>query len=373
MLSLKESSSRFSIPFKNPLFSFNIEQECRTNYSSRSFPYLVVLLTFFLSPTSFETQSQKPMKVLIILISLAFLFLQSCSNAPEGKNESNDENASLSIRTLNIALKPNKNIQAQRVDEKSLGQALEKVIGIPVNISTPNNKTIIEAGLANKTIDVGYVSSSDAISFADNEVAEVLVAGQHESVDAQGNKYKGPYYFSVWLTLKDRPYKSIADLKGKKIAFSSRTSTSGYLIPCWDLIKKGIIPEGGSLKDFFGENNIFFGTGYVSAVEQVLEGKAEAAAVSYYVYEKDKHLERVQREKLKVIQRQGPVASHTFCARMSLNSSDRNIIKDALIQIVEDEPELSQSLFGGTLTSVNASEHLKAPRNAKLKVSTLKD
>ena len=261
------------------------------------------------------------MKVLIILISLAFLFLQSCSNAPEGRNESNDENASLSIRTLNIALKPNKNIQAQRVDEKSLGQALEKVIGIPVNISTPNNKTIIEAGLANKTIDVGYVSSSDAISFADNEVAEVLVAGQHESVDAQGNKYKGPYYFSVWLTLKDRPYKSIADLKGKKIAFSSRTSTSGYLIPCWDLIKKGIIPEGGSLKDFFGENNIFFGTGYVSAVEQVLEGKAEAAAVSYYVYEKDKHLERVQREKLKVIQRQGPVASHTFCARMSLNSS----------------------------------------------------
>ena len=313
------------------------------------------------------------MKVLIILISLAFLFLQSCSNAPEGRNESNDENASLSIRTLNIALKPNKNVQAQRVDEKSLGQAFEKLIEFPVNISIPNNKTIIEAGLANKTIDVGYVSSSDAISFADNEVAEVLVAGQHESVDAQGNKYKGPYYFSVWLTLKDRPYKSIADLKGKKIAFSSRTSTSGYLIPCWDLIKKGIIPEGGSLKDFFGENNIFFGTGYVSAVEQVLEGKAEAAAVSYYVYEKDKHLERVQREKLKVIQRQGPVASHTFCARMSLNSSDRNIIKDALIQIVEDEPELSQSLFGGTLTSVNASEHLKAPRDAKLKVSTLKD
>ena len=95
--------------------------------------------------------------------------------------------------------------------------------------------------------------------------------------------------------------------------------------------------------------------------------------MSYYVYEKDKHLELVQRDKLKVIQRQGPVASHTFCARMSLNSNDRNIIKEALLQIVEDEPELSQSLFGGTLTSVNASEHLKAPRDAKLKVSTLKD
>ena len=58
---------------------------------------------------------------------------------------------------------------------------------------------------------------------------------------------------------------------------------------------------------------------------------------------------------------------------MSLSAKDRSIIKDALIQIVEDEPELSQSLFGGTLTSVNASEHLKAPRQAQLKVSTLKD
>ena len=82
--------------------------------------------------------------------------------------------------------------------------------------------------------------------------------------------------------------------------------------------QKGLIPEGGSLKNFFGENNIFYGNGYVTAVEQVLEGKAEAAAVSYYVYEKDKHLTIEQRKKLKIIQRQGPVASHTFCARMSL-------------------------------------------------------
>ena len=211
------------------------------------------------------------MKSLISSYIVISCFLQSCSNSSDNQNVNSDLNTSLSIESLNIALKPNKNVQAQRLDEQSLGNALNKILGIPVNISTPSNKTIIEAGLANNTIDVGYVSSSDAISFADNDVAEVLVAGQHESVDPEGNKYKGPYYFSVWLSLKDRPYKSIADLKGKKIAFSSRTSTSGYLVPCWDLIKKGIIPEGSSLQDFFGKKNIFYGTGYVSAVEQVLE------------------------------------------------------------------------------------------------------
>jgi len=309
------------------------------------------------------------MKLKSFLSLLVLFIFQSCTESSQVE----DSNSSLSINSVNIALKPNKNIQAQREDENTLGEALSNRIGIPVKISTPTNKSIIEAGLANKTIDIGYVSSSDAISFADNDVAEVLLAGQHKSVDPQGTPYQGAYYYSVWLSLKDRPYENISDLQGKPIAFSSRTSTSGYLVPCWDLIKKGLIQEGGSIEEFFGKGNVFYGSGYVSAVEQVLTGKAEAAAVSYYVFEKDKHLTLDQRSKLKVIQRQGPVASHTFCVRQSLPSKDRELIKDALLKIVEDEPALSQSLFGGTLVRVDPIEHLKAPREAKNKVSSLKD
>lgn len=315
------------------------------------------------------------MKQNLISLLAVFFILQSCSKSPteDTSTSGKDEHGSLSVNSISIALKPNKNIQAQREDEKTLGDALSKRLGIPVKITTPTNKSIIEAGLANKTIDIGYVSSSDAISFADNEVAEVLLAGQHESQDPDGKAYEGPYYYSVWLSLKDRPYQGIADLKGKPIAFASRTSTSGYLVPCWDLIKKRLIPQGGSIEDFFGEGNVFYGSGYVSAVEQVLTGKAEAAAVSYYVYEKDKHLNSEQRGKLKVIQRQGPVASHTFCARNSLPPQDRELIKDALLGIVEEEAELSQSLFGGTLVPVDSTQHLTAPREAKKMVSTLSE
>jgi len=310
-----------------------------------------------------------------LFLSIVVLFsLQACTESTkEGDGNSEDNTSPLSVSTINIALKPNKNVQAQREDENTLGEALSKRIGIPVKISTPTNKSIIEAGLANKTIDIGYVSSSDAISFADNEVADVLLAGLHSSTNPEGKPYRGAYYYSVWLCLKERPYQDISDLKGKPIAFSSRTSTSGYLIPCWDLMKKGLLPQGGSIEKFFGKGNVYYGSGYVSAVEQVLTGKAEAAAVSYYVFEKDKHLTVEQRSRLKVIQRQGPVASHTFCVRKSLPSQDRQLIQDALLGIVEEEPQLSQSLFGGTLVGVNSVEHLQAPREAKSQVSTLKD
>ena len=94
---------------------------------------------------------------------------------------------------------------------KNFGEELTRRLNT-VKITTPASKAIIEAGLANKTIDLGYVSS-DAISFADNDVAEVLAAGQHESIDVDGNPYKGAYYYSVWLSLKDKPYAQISDLK----------------------------------------------------------------------------------------------------------------------------------------------------------------
>ena len=302
-----------------------------------------------------------------------FLLLTCCSDDHEKMDSSLDNKYSFSVKSINIALKPNKNVQAQREDELKLGEAISKRIGIPVNISTPSNKSIIEAGLANKTIDIGYVSSTDAISFADNEVAEILLAGEHESYDPKGKPYKDAHYYSVWLSLKEKPYASISDLKSKPVAFASRTSTSGYLIPCWDLIKRNLISENVSLADFFGEKNIFYGTGYVSAVEQVLEGKCEAAAVSYYVYEKDKHLTKEQRDKLKIIQRQGPVASHTFCVRNSLPQNDRDVIKNILLEIVKDEPSLSHSLFGGTLVEVDPIAHLNAPREAMKQVAKLSD
>ena len=131
-------------------------------------------------------------KITPILAGTTLLFQACTQPAGNGSNsqDSSESKSEFSVKEFQIALKPNKNIQGQREDEKLLGEELTKRLGIPVKIITPANKTIIEAGLANKTLDIGYVSSKDAISFADNDVAEVLVAGQHESTDPDGKPYK---------------------------------------------------------------------------------------------------------------------------------------------------------------------------------------
>ena len=51
----------------------------------------------------------------------------------------------------------------------------------------------------------------------------------------------------------------------------------------------------------------------------------------------------------------------------------QDLLKKTLISISQEEPDLSQSLFGGTLIGVDPVEHLKAPREAKSMVSTLEN
>jgi len=152
----------------------------------------------------------------------------------------------------------------------------------------------------------------------------------------------------------------VEDLKGKPVAFASRSSTSGYLIPLVDLQKRGLIENSRGLEDFFGVGNVWYGTGYVSAVERVLTGEAEAAAVSYYVLDKDKHLSAEQRASLRMLQKQGPVPTHVLAVSSRLTEADRKVLLKAALALNEPaDTELRDRVFTSKLVEVDESVHLE--------------
>ncbi|MGB6162714.1 MAG: phosphate/phosphite/phosphonate ABC transporter substrate-binding protein [Pseudonocardiaceae bacterium] len=56
-------------------------------------------------------------------------------------------------------------------------------------------------------------------------------------------KVQHPEYHSSGITAADSPIKTIGDFRGKRICFSDRYSTSGYLYPAAGLLAAGIQPE----------------------------------------------------------------------------------------------------------------------------------
>ncbi len=261
----------------------------------------------------------------------------------------------VSLEKVVVALKPDKDPDQMMQERKTLSDFLSKKLGKPVEVIVPLSSSVIIEGFANGTVDLGYLSATDMVAAQKRNAGEILLAGR---IDGQ-NSYK-----SYWLALKEKPYGKVEDLKGKRVAFASKTSTSGYLIPMWDLKQKGLLTEPKP-EAFFGEGNLFYGTGYVSAVERVLNGEAEAAAVSYYVLDKDKHLTVEQRAKLKKVAEQGPVPTHVIAVRSSIPAADREQLRQALESLNEGaNTELRDKVFTSELVEVNPAEHLQSIRGA---------
>lgn len=279
------------------------------------------------------------------LIAVLFLF---ASFAPEARAE-------LSLGKVVVALKPDKNPEQMLQERKTLSDFLSQQLGKPVEVIVPLSSSVINEGFANGTVDLGYLSATDMVVAQKSNVGQILLAGE---IDGKNS------YQSYWLSLKEKPYSKVEDLTGKPVAFASKTSTSGYLIPVYDLKRKGLLNEPNAEK-FFGEGNLFFGTGYVSAVERVLNGQAEAAAVSYYVLDKDKHLTVEQRAKLKKVTEQGPVPTHVIAVRSSISEADRTMLQKALLAMNEKgNEELRDKVFTSKLVEVNPEEHVRSIREA---------
>jgi phosphonate transport system substrate-binding protein len=255
-----------------------------------------------------------------------------------------------------IALKPDKDPDAMLAERKSLAEMLTAQLSQPVQVIVPLSGAVIVEGLANGTIDVAYLSATDMLNARRTGAASLLLAGEIEG---------RTWYRSYWVALKDKPYRSVRDLRGLPIAFSSRTSTSGYVIPLYDLHRQGLISDKGSAEEFFGPDHVWFGSGYVSAIERVLRGEAEAAAVSYYVLDQDKHLTVDQRAQLKKVAEQGPVPTHVLAVGRRVSAADRDRLRQALLALNQPEHDaLRERAFVSRLVEVDEAGHLRSLEEA---------
>jgi phosphonate transport system substrate-binding protein len=298
----------------------------------------------------------------IVFCYICLILLGACGSEIEPQMPEETKPGELSLKKLIIALKANKNPEEMLAEKHDLEKFLSAKLKRAVEVIIPTDSATVVESFRNGTLDLGYLSSTDAARNLDQKTASILL------VHLKNGK---PHYNSVWLSLKDKPYESITELKGKPVAFASRSSTSGFLIPTWDLSQKGIVGSDSSLTDYFSQT--IYGTGYVSAVEKVLSREVEAAAVSDYVFKGDnKYLSDAQKSKLKIIQEQGPVPAHTLCVRGTLSENDKKFLQQSFLEINQENPELRDRIFNGELVLVEENEHLRVTREALAVQKTLK-
>jgi phosphonate transport system substrate-binding protein len=248
--------------------------------------------------------------------------------------------------TLVIAVQPTQTPEQLSAQGKELEQELESQLGIDVALKFPTSYAGTIEALRFGHAQAAFMGAWPA-SLAQQQAGAEVVLAEVREVMVGADKKEAPHYYSYWVVLKDSPYQSLQDLKGKRVAFASQLSTSGFVAPLARLVELGLISaegaEGADPKEWFGE--VRFAGGYAQAWEALKAGQVDVALIAGDVPEK---LYREVQDATRVIETQGPIPSHAVVFAPSLQEPLRSRLIQALLSLnnPENQPLMRRFISG---------------------------
>jgi basic membrane protein A len=203
---------------------------------------------------------------------------------------------------------------------KRLDALLKSKYGIVTQSSVATSyAAAIEALCAGKADIVWLATLSYVLAHDKCDAVLALI-----SVRRGSSTYKGQI-----LVRADSGINSIADLKGKKFAFTDPASTSGYLYPLGLLKKNGVDPKDLAEAVFTGSHN--------AAALALYKGSVDAAATFVDVRDQlEKDFPDIK-EKTKVLATTDPIPNDTITFRKDLPASIQKKFKEAMLDLVKTE------------------------------------
>jgi len=251
-------------------------------------------------------------------------------------------------------------IPAERASEltpkaEKLANFLEQRMGMSVEVVVPTSYEPLMEGLRFQHIDAAFMDSGPAWLAYKTSGAEVVLA---ELKDGR------PFYYGEVFVRKDSDINSLEDLSGKRIAFTSWTGSSGFILPIGTMVNRGIINLVGddfvslerSLQNTF--DNYVVAGGYKQALTLLVEGKVDVAGGAHDAPER--FLDSKDRAKIKTLERLGKVPSHPIVVGTHVSEETKKKFIDAMLKLnLPENMHILKELYGvDGLVRTNTQDHL---------------
>jgi len=235
---------------------------------------------------------------------------------------------------LQVQLIPSRDAAYLDAQRMPLQQMLEAQLKRKVNVTVATDYNALIEGMAAGQIHVGLLSSFAYVQAADEGVAEVLLKSLRYDVDDNGKLLKDKPLVSGYkaqlVAGADSGIKSVKDLKGKKIAIASFTSTSGFIWPANLLVDNGLDPE----KDVTWMNV----GGHDNAISAVFNGQADAAFTfkdARTLFEKEAFYPDLMK-KVVLIANTSEIPNDTISVIPALDPKLKEAVRMAFINMMKD-------------------------------------
>ncbi|MGV0029303.1 phosphate/phosphite/phosphonate ABC transporter substrate-binding protein [Phormidesmis priestleyi] len=305
-------------------------------------------------------------------------FLSACSNT--GSNVATQPAAQSSPTAQPQAVSEQNALERLRIvfpartgttDVQNKANAIAKFLSnelkMPVEAIVADDTAAVEALKSNRA-EVAFLSSRPALK------AEKLAGAKLYLAEVRPDYSGGYTYRSVFvvrddseLQKKSNTKENLEQLKGKKMSFTSPTSGSGFIFPVGELVKQGLVPDRDRLDGFFGQ--VSYGGNYGGALQAVLRGQADVAAVSEYAL-KAPYVTEEESKRLRVLHEISGVPAHGVAIDDRVPEAMRGQIIAALQKL--NEPANNALLTGlynsNELVKVDHDTHLAPVKEALQKV-----
>jgi phosphonate transport system substrate-binding protein len=252
-------------------------------------------------------------------------------------------------KVLNLGVVTSEN-EADRITRyKPVLAYFESTLKVKVNWRTATDYAGIIEGVKAGKIEIARFGP------ASYSKAWLVTKGQVEPLVGELDKDGNFGYTSVVIVRKDSPYKTIADLKGKKFAFADPNSTSGHQAPRY------FLGEAGYDADKFFGSTAFSGS-HENSVIALLNGTFDAAA-TWKRSEEYSNMTRMEMKGMikpgqwRVIWESPLLPSSPWAMSTKLPADLREDVTEALMKMKDADPVAWKSLTDGKASGLRRVTH----------------
>ncbi|MBP6797032.1 MAG: phosphate/phosphite/phosphonate ABC transporter substrate-binding protein [Luteimonas sp.] len=154
-------------------------------------------------------------------------------------------------------------------------------------------------------------------------------------------------YHTVYFVRRDSPVRTLADLRGRSIAFQNRFSTSAYYVPAIELLEQGLAPEvllSPADRPAPGSVGYVFGRSELNVSSWVHKGLVDAGAMSNLDWENRHRVPETFRADLRIIRETPEFPRALEMVRGGLDDRVRRRLREVLLGAADD-PDAREALL----------------------------
>lgn len=225
---------------------------------------------------------------------------------------------------LVIGMVPSTSPEVLKDHFEEIRKYLEKEMSMPIRLYVPDDYAELIHAMKESKVDIGLYGAFSYIIADTQQDLEPLVVRKRKDM--------GVTYNSLIITAKDSPIETIEDLRDRRMAFVNAASTSGYAIPYALFVSRGV-----DIDSFLGE--YYFAGSHDLVAQEVLEGRAQAGAISKSILRGLALDNDIDMNDLKIIWESDPIPGSPFIARKDVSDRIKNGFREAMLALHEKAPE----------------------------------